>query len=792
MLSPKIIGAMAFSLLLASCVPEVGQTKLRTKSGSGVTSNTNDSVAAQNGRVLLDNPIILSKNPELTETVDLARYLSSEMYILNHTYLQQVGPCAGLTYCFEVQKDSTENSALQSSNKKWAFPVATSEFLEVNTFYHADKILNKFYENLYTLYGEAYDSVTTNNRYETAIPKTLVNFDSKFNFNWTSTLKYYADCGVENNALFDPANNYVCLGHLKKYPQIKMAQDSTVIYHETGHFLIKQLLNLRNDPTSGDPRTTYLGSTGSYEESSALGEGIADYYSYFMNNRSHVGEWALGRFLKQSRPISEDDALHPDGVGTDELSSRVSYPDFLSYDPNYASVPYEDVHYAGMIISHYLVAQTDDLVSQCGYTKDNAAKTITKIIAETLSELGDLNSKGIDNALVKGDPNTEIGRINANLNYSFDYYRKINPVNYRSFTQTFAKHFKNILSDSNLNLCNGTTYAKDRLESLLDKYGLLLFRTYNDHRNDANPSDSSVSNESVNPVNRTKTTLLKKSMIKLDERDAQPKAFVVDKQSQIQNLVSGLKANGIINDISPLIPSDFGYNNGNGVINRGEVFGLMPNLYNDSNVTMGGVQVLANDWDQVDGNSPCIFPTEDNWPLPSEGGVNTAPCSNKIFKLDQTNSEIAPVCFVQSGTSSSTQWITQTKFREKIALDKSLCLNSKNDKDCFLRVIKGADQANFSKINAKSNWFDTYKNPVNGKSAQISNNHLILFEVSKHIPPGTTFNCRMRVRFTNCDDCFHDSTRKSTDLGQGYDYVDSEYNGARPYKIIHFVLPIVN
>jgi hypothetical protein len=74
-----------------------------------------------------------------------------------------------------------------------------------------------------------------------------------------------------------------------------------------------------------------------------------------MNNRTHFAEWGLGRYLIQSRPMSEDDALHAPGIDT-STEGRLAYPAYVTYDPNEPEVPFEDVHYAGQIISHFLTA----------------------------------------------------------------------------------------------------------------------------------------------------------------------------------------------------------------------------------------------------------------------------------------------------------------------------------------------------------------------------------------------------------------------------------------------------
>jgi hypothetical protein len=130
--------------------------------------------------------------------------------------------------------------------------------------------------------------------------------------------------------------------------------------------------------------------------------------------------------------------------------------------------------------------------------------------------------------------------------------------------------------------------------------------------------------------------------------------------------------------------------------------------------------------------------------------------------------------------------ISQSEFKTKVAIDSNLCLDKTNEKDCFIRAIKGADKAHYSKINPKSTWGQTMANPTTGAAYGLDWGNVILFEVSKSIPPGTVVNCRMRVRFTNCEDCFHDGTAANND------FKDVEYNGAKPYKLIHLQIPITD
>lgn len=774
-------GFISTILLLSSCVPEVGQTKLRKNASDSSTTGTVGSVNATYGRVLSDNPIILSKNSTLTQTVDLNRYLSSPELIVDDYFLRATGPCAGLDTCFEIKANANSNSALQSETKKWAYSTTSAEFTQVNTFYHFNKIMNQFYQTIYGGHATAWDF--TANTYVTSYPQNLVETNGTINFFWQNPYQVYAECDLAGNAYFDAAKDELCFGKDAKYAQVKFAHDPTIIYHESGHLFIHLAMNLRN---SSQLTTQSLG-TVSYDESGAIGEGLADYFSYYVNGRTHVGEWALGRFLKQSRPLSEDDSIHPVGIGTDDASSRITYPNYLTYDPNLPEVPYEDIHYAGMIISHYLVAQSKDFESYCSLSAKNASNAVMNLAIETLTELGDATGKGTDLAITGGNDTTR-GRINGSGSHAKTWITHNNPITYRSFVQTFAKFIKNTFGNSSLNLCNNSIYSQDRLEQLIDKYGLLLFKTYNDHRNEADPLSTSKNSVAVNPANRSLSTLVKKNLIKFDPSDGAAKAYVIDNRDQISKAIAALRTRGLAQDMSNQA-TNFEYNNGNGKLSRGEVVGLVPNLYNDSNVTMGGVQVLANDFDHIASGKPCIFSDNDNWPTESEGGSRDASCSTATLNPNKTtNNEVAPICFVQYNGASNTEWITQKDFMNKMAMDSSSCLKSAEPESCFIRAIPGADQATFSKIDPKKTWSSTLTDPQTGKTPSFKYNNVIFFEISKQIPPGTIFDCRFRVRFTNCDDCYHDSDTSRIN----YDFLDNEYNGHRPFKILHFQFPIVD
>jgi hypothetical protein len=770
----KLTVALLVVSNLSSCLPTSSSGSTRRKTSS-ITSTKVDTPVTK-GKVLTDNPVILSGNSNLSVTADL-NSLASVAFITTDTFLHGNANCDGLEYCFEVRETKDSASALQTSDGKWGYNVHTEEFLQVNAYYHLTKIFDQFFENLSL--SRAYSYLGTTPYYDTAIPQGVFNYDGTYVLS-DRTLTAYSNCDIENNAFFDRSNETLCFGYSNPNKKLRWAQDSTIIYHEAGHYFQKLQINLRN--YSGAVVTSDLGSL-LYDEAGAIGEGLADFFSYYVNGRTHWGEWAAGK-ISSSRPLSEDDSLHAPGITTDN-DQRLSYPQYINYDPNAPEAPVEDIHQAGMITSHYLVALSKDIQAKCGFTQSEASMQVMHLVTETLAELGDMTTVGTLTSNV-AIPN----KVNLNSTYAYDWLSTVNPINYRGFAQTMAKNIKNTLGNPLLSRCNGSYYQKDYIESLLDDYGLLLFKTYNEHRNLAD--GTTKTSTAITATNRKKSILIPKSALILDPTAGASSAFVIDSRADMLAAVQALQSSGVLKQtLSQQTPSDLGFNNNNSKVSPGEVVGLALNLYNNSNSQMGGIQILANDWNHVDSTTgkPFQFPasmSNDQWPLVSEGGVAFDPNSHSIQA--SSSSDFAPVCFIQYNDSTATKWITQKEYMQKLALDNSLCLNPGlgNEKDCFFRALKGADQARFSKINPKSTWGQTMADPTSGEALGLGWGNVILFEVSKHIPPGTIIDCRLRLRFTNCDDCYHDSSRSN------YDYKDVDYNGPKPFKILHLQIPITD
>jgi hypothetical protein len=221
---------------------------------------------------------------------------------------------------------------------------------------------------------------------------------------------------------------------------------------------------------------------------------------------------------------------------------------------------------------------------------------------------------------------------------------------------------------------------------------------------------------------------------------------------------------------------------------------------------MAGVQLLATDWDHVhitdttgiNGNyKPCKV---DDVTTTAQGAESGLSCDNTLdtyrrhvkqssgfFRTDEV---VAPVCMVQLEEGEVTRWVSQNEFRKKqgLSLQDKDCLGfgttatttdfTFNPHECLVRILPGANEAYFSKIAPQQSYSQTMRS---GNPNHIFGpGNAIVMEVNKWIPPGTKFRCRMRARFTNCSDCFNDPADATAD-----DYIDREYNGAKPFKVIN-------
>lgn len=770
----KLMGFFVVLSQLTSCLvdsPQNGNGSTRGAQGASF-NNGPDTVSTNFGRILEDNPIVLSGNANLSPNVDLSSLLNPRQeYITDKQFLE--GECFSVTgICFDVKKDEVTPKFI-SFNRKWAYQPPSTEFLQVSTFGHLKRIISRYTDIIQDVFYNRTSSAQGPGflDYTTSIPTDYITSGS----HWRGlALTTHADSGIEDNAFYNSAAFQIGLGQDSVFPQVKFGHDSTVIYHEIGHALNDIMINTRN--RSG-PRAS-MGYVF-YDEAGAINEGIADYYSFVMNGRTHFGEWALGRFIKQSRPMSEADPAHASGINT-STSGRLAYPTYVNYDPNFPEAVVEDIHYAGQIISHYLVALTQMIQSKCSMGHAQSTAVVVHLLLETFSELGDLTAFGSDyNPPNQVNLNSNTASALDGLN-SLTWLRINNPMNFRKFAQTMAKYQYEIYGNPNMPRCNGAVLEKDDIERLLDNYGLLLFRTYNLNKNAAG------SNPAVSSLNRVKTQMVNKNALRIDQRQGNPQAFVFDDRSTMINVLSQLNASGQLQDsISTQIEADLPFNNGNSRISPGEFLGLSLNLFNNSNSTIAGVEVIANDWDHVRDGKMCND-LGDNFPSVSEGGISGGDCLSTTTDNGGDGDEIAPVCFIQKISGDATEWISQSSFKNSLAgMADSQCLaGSSNLKNCFVRFPRGADRAVYSRIESQKSFGETIVNEDGSPSFNFSN--LLFMEVNKNTPPGTTFNCRFRARFSNCDDCYHDPNNAQDD------YVDAEFAGAKPFKIINFQFTVID
>ncbi len=840
-----LVLSITFLFILTACNP-AQVSKSGSRSSFGATYENS-------AYVYKESPTIIA-GASYGVPVDIAKFVSGEPVFI--TAKSQLKVDCALSFesnlIFPTLTQRTESDCIDSRSSKdpsevtlpkqvdgsWSFQTGSNEFYQVNTMYHIntakDRFLGKIGKAMTKLhtYYSTLDSRSALNNQQKQVPLYLKDsnlfwfkaitptLDNYFKYNYLTS---FSNCNFDKNASFSPAAPELCFGIDAAKPTFRFAQDPSVIYHELGHAFVSLMINYRNGTTASS-YTTLRSNLGqiAYDEAGAINEGLADYFSYVSNSRTHFGEWALGRFYKASRPMSENDAMHIDGVNTTS-EGRLSYPQFLLYDPNYPTLPLEDIHYAGQITSHYLVALTEELKSTCYPSNtaeeqhDSATDIVVGVMAETLSEIGDLRSVGLDTT--SGTPiSTTAGYFNnLDPDSSYVWTHVVNPPNYRRFFQIFGKNINKLLKA----YPECVAFDSNRSEKLLDDYGLLLFRTYNNdldsttlHNDQAGyvPLNSFLSRTltSVPSANRRKTVLVSKSLVSLANDTNRPTAYIIDNITGIRNLLSALLFKGTPIQITTGIAGPE-YNNSNAKISPGEVVGVIPNILNSSNSTISGVQVLANDWDHVQFDpasftntstikfSPCLITGDD---LTIDQGAVPCTSSLKTYKkavntvvasAPYLGQAVAPACLVQLEEQGQTRWVSQNEFRLKSGLnlmDKD-CLGYSanyastnpdlgfNPHSCLVRILPGAEYAVMSKIESQKTYAETLKG-TSTTAPTFNSSAAILMEVSKWIPPGTKFRCRLRARFTNCDDCYHDSTRANDD------YLDYEYNGAKPFKVLNF------
>ncbi|WP_419168429.1 hypothetical protein [Halobacteriovorax sp.] len=759
---------LCLGLLTTSCLVDPAQN--RTGSGGKALKNTQDTVSAGYGRVLAANPLILS-DYSADEDTDLSTLITrSPVPITNNQYL--IKDCTMVANCLEVTED-TGISPFYNETSQWAFPVTSTEFLQINAYYHMSKIMDTYLSDMQNYYNIVYPD-TGSRPYSSTIPSDSDQHKSfwKSLTNSSSKLIVEADSSLKDNASFSPSNFKIRLGYLSGYTNLKMAQDPSVIYHEFGHTVVERLMNHRNrsyavnnclgsdeyEVCSGESQLGYF----AHDDALSINEGLSDYFSYFVNSREHMGEWGLGKFKNASRPLSEDDSLHIAGISSDS-DSRLRYPEYLGYNVYSPEKRIDDIHLDGQIISHFLVALTKEFQNKCTGTHTQAKKLVFYTLAETLAELGDLTAKAKDSF---------VDQINLDINYAHEWLKSVKPVNFRNFSQAFARNVLKMTIQST-SLCPLNSFSKDDLEQLLDSYGLLLFRTYNTNYNFTGTSG----NVTVNQLNRKKSELISKNLLIEDTRSTYSDISVFDIRSTIyQTIRNQMK-------IEEVTTTDARYNNGNGQVSPGEIVGIFANVFNKSNSIMAGTRVLASDWAHMQDGLPCTD-LSDNFPSLAQGGTT---CDQLTKDNYDDSGRIMPVCMLTYNDGSSTKILNQHEFLKKMKSDIGLleqdCLGQGEDRtqddlnNCFVKAIPSANTQNIPFMLPNSNWQETMQDEQGQPIFTDSN--LMFFEINKNIPIGTEVTCRLRTTFSNCDDCYHDS-QSSYD-----DFSDFEFAGEKPFNILN-------
>lgn len=762
-----------------------------------VAGNGSDSISTPgHGRPLKNNPQFILGS-DVSPPVDRRRLISRETTLItNNPRLQfdcalpDPGAVTQITTCMETRQTAISAYTPQRGGK-WGYEPNSDEFLEISTFFNARISIEDFLEKLI---NSRANSITSGDNANSPIPSsyetTVPNYWYSSDDGDTPRLKIYSHCTRPNKPAFYSGSFEVCLGPADNNGRdnFNYSEDLTIVQHEMGHVFSFTMFNARNIAAAPaltiDRRVEFGGDF--YSEIDALSEGFSDWYSYTKTGRSSLFDWFGKLEPSVRRPVRENSSLHPNFVAEDSLS-RVYYPEFLSFSVATPNENVEDSHLGGQILSHFLIHLEEEMKTVCGHNPKQARDAIFHIIQETLAELGDLTTEGIESSAVS--------RINMIQEVSDVWVKKNNPPNFRTFSQGFARHFlRNINGTGNCG--NNILFGKDRLEQILDDHGLLLFKTYNNDGNNA-VAGHLGGNDPVSSLNRSNSELIPKAALKIDDRNGQPSNgyYIIDDATVLTNIVSELVSGG------KTLPTELGNpslvsstnSNSNSRVSPGEIIAVAVNLFNDSNIPMGGVQILANPWDhvKVDGGETKMCNTfEDGFPSLSEGAASADPVTpvdgdcgfitrENGEKVTEVNETIAPVCFIQKRGSTQTEWVSQSEFKEfKNTVDSRCLMGGDNPDECFFRPIPGADVAWLSKLDPNSNWPETF-DPAGAESPTFNAANVLLFEVSKELAPGTLVNCRIRTRFTNCDDCWHDE-----DNGDD-DYLDFEYAGDKPFRIFN-------
>ncbi len=842
---------LVFLLSMAGCNPLEAQ-KVAVRAGS-----SGDGSMLGKAYIYPHDPLTASGDDDKGPKVDMGKYLAQDAQqitpagrttLTNDCAFQQpqyyVAPLeTAFSDCVRVVENGKPGAApLQSVDGTWEFEPNSSAFFQVNAMYQGNKVIKRMMDTMSFIHGRLHEGGQKS--LPPSVPYPLADMGTWW-FNYlagTSMMTSSAQLSIQalgdapNNAYYDPITNQVVLGSSSAHRKyVHMVQDPTILYHEMGHVFMTLFLNLRNaekvagvwQPLKYQAFPYY----GKYDELGAMGEGIADYFAYAIGGLETMGTWGLGRFTNVARPLTEDHPLHAPGISS-ASDERVAYPDMLLYMPQAPGTPVEGVHNAGMITSHYLMALTDTLRTECSLSERAAVDHVMLLLAESFAYLGDLTGRGTD----YNDTNDGTGKPKAVVNLhregAYEWFYGTRRITMRRFFQTFSRNIHHLLT---LDSC--PSFTKEKSERLLDMYGLLLFRHYDDNGTfSSSPSDEATRVDAhalatpagfkwnminaifdsefgnnfpyaptvgfpntttfttVDEANRLRSVLIPKSALSWKTGGALATLLLDDTQTYAQNVAATTLFEGRV--ITPTTGiAGWEYNNSNRKISPGEVVGLVVDLVNNSSTPIGGVSILATPWAHMKVTNaatgkaqPCSI---NGFPSTSEGGLAAADCPDSAILPEKgvrfkkptagayPSKALHPVCLVQQSSNNETRWVSQDDFRKNILqLEDKHCLGYGTPDftpgECLMRFLPGKDAAFLAKIDPQK----SYKQTVDpaGQQSTVTSAGLAL-EVNKWIPPGTMFTCRLRAQFSNCSDCFQATPTSD-------EYTDIEYGGAKPFRVL--------
>ena len=178
---PPLILAFSALMIITACGVTGTSQNRRFTSSLGMSSPTSYELGY--GRILRDSPFIASgDNLGLSPATDLSKYLSAPLFLTLNSQLS--GNCQPdstdtgvmIEDCYSTKKDPT-SSYIASNQGRWIFRTTTPEFMQVNTFGHVKKAVDRFLGELSKAHASANPIPEIGNgsgAYATSIPAALL------------------------------------------------------------------------------------------------------------------------------------------------------------------------------------------------------------------------------------------------------------------------------------------------------------------------------------------------------------------------------------------------------------------------------------------------------------------------------------------------------------------------------------------------------------------------------------------------------------------------------------------